>query len=174
MPYCPLEWGDIAVVSRIIRSLTPAHKRIFAGSHRHATGARRGAGPAHATPKKVATELGAAPRVHLNRAACRRADHPSGGLPIVKDEPVHFLDIARGIKGPICGSNLPWPRYDLLTIRTELVTCVACLNQITKYLARARNAETLADGERADDKASEVDDAKNRDRKRGNPLDSDD
>jgi hypothetical protein len=174
MPYCPLEWGDIAVVSRIIRSLTPAHKRIFAGSHRHATGARRCAGPAHATPKKVATELGAALRVHLNRAACRRADHPSGELPIVKDEPVHFLDIARGIKGPICGSNLPWPRYDLLTIRTDLVTCVACLDQITKYLARARNAETLADSERGESAASHDDNAKTGDRKVTNPRDSED
>ena len=92
----------------------------------------------------------------------------------MNDEPVHFLDIARGIKGPICGSNLPWPRYDLLTIRADLVTCVACLDQITKYLARARNAETLADGERSDDKALPEDNAKARDRKIANPLDGED
>jgi len=72
-------------------------------------------------------------------------------LQIVKEEPVHFLDIARGIKGPICGSNLPWPRYDLLTIRADLVTCADCLDQITKLLARARNAETLTGKEPAAD-----------------------
>ena len=91
----------------------------------------------------------------------------------MKEEPVHFLDIARGIKGPICGSNLPWPRYDLLTIRADLVTCAACLDQITKYLARARNAETLADGERADDAAAHEDKANPCDRTLANPLDSD-
>jgi hypothetical protein len=96
------------------------------------------------------------------------------GLGIVNDEPIHFLDIARGIKGPICGSNLPWPRYDLLTIRTELVTCVACLDQITKYLARARNAETLAESERGESATSHEDNAKAGDRKLANPLDSDD
>ena len=91
----------------------------------------------------------------------------------VKDEPVHFLDIARGVKGPICGSNLPWPRYDLLTIRADLVTCPACLDQLTKYLARARNAETLAGTDRADG-AGTNGDAKGRDRTVANPLDSDD
>lgn len=84
-------------------------------------------------------------------------------MQIVKEEPLHFLDIARGIKGPICGSNLPWPRYDLLTIRANLVTCAACLDQITKYLARARNAETLADGARADDAASREENANSSD-----------
>ena len=92
---------------------------------------------------------------------------------MVKDEPVHFLDIARGVKGPICGSPLPWPRYDLLTIRADLVTCAGCLDQITKYLARARNAETLADDGRADDVRPQEEGAKDRDRKLANPLDSD-
>jgi hypothetical protein len=91
----------------------------------------------------------------------------------VKDEPIHFLDIARGVKGPICGMPLPWPRYDLLTIRADLVTCTACLDQITKILARARNAETLAGNDRPEDASANKDDAKARDRNVANPPDSD-
>lgn len=90
---------------------------------------------------------------------------------MVKDEPVHFLDIARGVKGPICGSPLPWPRYDLLTIRADLVTCTVCLDQITKYLARARNAETLAENSSTGD--AHTDSATDRSRNVANPLDSD-
>lgn len=92
----------------------------------------------------------------------------------MKDEPIHFLDIARGVKGPICGLPLPWPRYDLLTIRADLVTCTACLDQITKLLARARNAETLAGNGQPEDASAHKDDAKARDRNVANPLDSDD
>jgi hypothetical protein len=92
---------------------------------------------------------------------------------MAKDEPVHFLDIARGIKGPICGLPLPWPRYDLLTIRADLVTCTACLDQITKYLARARNAETLADDDQAEKSRLRKEDATNPDRKLDSPLDND-
>jgi len=89
-----------------------------------------------------------------------------------KDEPIHFLDIARGIKGPICGVPLAWPRYDLLTIRADLVTCAACLDQITKYLARARNAETLAENKPVDKPGSHDDGAADPDRKLPNPLDN--
>lgn len=91
----------------------------------------------------------------------------------MKDEPIHFLDIARGAKGPICGLPLPWPRYDLLTIRADLVTCTACLDQITKLLARARNAETLAGNGQSEDADAHKGDAKNRDRNVANPQDSD-
>ena len=92
---------------------------------------------------------------------------------MAKDEPVHFLDIARGIKGPICGLPLPWPRYDLLTIRADLVTCAGCLDQITKYLARARNAETLAEGGRPEESGARKDGPTASDRNVANPLDCD-
>jgi hypothetical protein len=89
----------------------------------------------------------------------------------VIDEPIHFLDLARGGKGPLCGARLRWPRYDLLTIRTDLVTCRACLDQLTKYLGRARNTETLAGAGPAGGKDGPKGDSRRSAPKRGGPAD---